>query len=188
MAQSQLKTIYMSIAAVALVFLLITLMQQKSACSECDKKAEMYYQNAMDDEDPETYQLGHPELEGKDFEEQKNALNRTNVLTGEPDYINLLTPMDYPYTTTQSNGIPVNDIQAQKMFSLLPESDFQLAMYQIGGADEAIRLAQQSYLWRMQDFEGKDAWNAFNVKNSTVESQPGAIDDLRIVKQNNLRV
>ena len=91
--------------------------------------------------------------------------------------------MPMPYTSENASGYPINDIQAQKMFSFLPEKDYVLNdKYALGGADEAIRLAQAAYNSR------SDKIPDFMTQNSpsNVLSTGGATDDLRIIQENKL--
>ena len=92
----------------------------------------------------------------------------------------ILTPEPMPYTTESASGIPIDDIQAQKMFTVLPPSDYRINdTYALGGADEAIYLAQTAYNDQIQQNP------VYLAQSGTVPDVPegGATDDLRIVQQ-----
>lgn len=95
----------------------------------------------------------------------------------------LLQPERMPYTTEQASGIPVNDIQAQKIYTYLKPKDYVLNdTYGLGGADESIRLVQDAFETRQ---EARNPPN-FVARSGFVDNVPGAVDDLRIIETNKL--
>jgi len=95
----------------------------------------------------------------------------------------VLTPEPMPYTTESASGIPIQDVQAQKMFTVLPEQNYRMNdTYALGGVDEAIYLAETAFDERSKNHP------VFLAQSGTIPNVPygGATDDLRIVQENQL--